>query len=312
MREWEKNEAKLKQQTDLKKFRIEGGGRKSDISLENEDNIASWIIQNRKLGFAIKSQNVIMYAKKLIPEFNDKSDNANLCWCKRFLKKHNFTLRKISHMGQSLPDDYEKKLSFFIEEINKKRSNLNITNDKFNLIINIDETPIFYDSPFSNTLDKKGVKEVEIVTSGAEKDRVSLLLSVAADGTKLPPMIIFKGVPGAKIEKELNSLPLVKNKKIYVCCQQNSWCTYTIFNKWLKEVYKIYEINNGYKCLLILDHAPSHDNPKTIEFMKNNGIEYVFVPPGLTRKAQPLDISVNGPFKSYYKNCYTSHIINTC
>ena len=63
MREWEKNEAKLKQQTDLKKFRIEGGGRKSDISLENEDNIASWIIQNRKLGFAIKSQNVILYAK---------------------------------------------------------------------------------------------------------------------------------------------------------------------------------------------------------------------------------------------------------
>ena len=100
-----KNEAKLKQQTDLNKFRIEGGGRKSDISLENEDNIASWIIQNRKLGFAIKSQNVIMYAKKLIPEFNDKSDNANFCWCKRFLKK-------ISHMGQSLPNDYEKNYHF--------------------------------------------------------------------------------------------------------------------------------------------------------------------------------------------------------
>ncbi len=29
-------------------------------------------------------------------------------------------------------------------------------------------------------------------------------------------MINFKGLPGAKIEKELNSLPLVKNKKIYV------------------------------------------------------------------------------------------------
>ncbi len=88
-------------------------------------------------------------------------------------------------MGQSLPKDYEKKLAYFIEEINKKRSNLNITNDKFNLIINIDETPIFYDVPFSNTLDKKGVKKIEIVTSGAEKDRVSLLLSVAADSTKL-------------------------------------------------------------------------------------------------------------------------------
>ena len=84
MRQWEKNEAKLKQQINLKKFRIEDGGRKSDIS---DDNISYWIIQNRKLGFAIKSQNLIMYAKKLIPESNDKSYNANFCWCKRFLKK---------------------------------------------------------------------------------------------------------------------------------------------------------------------------------------------------------------------------------
>ena len=124
-------------------------------------------------------------------------------------------------------------------------------------------------------------------------------------------MIIFKGVPGIKIEKELNSLPFLINKKKYVWCQQNSWGTYVIFNNWLKDVYKKYEINSGYKCILILDHEPSHHNPNTIEFMKNNGIEYVFVPQGLTRKALPLDISVNGPFKSYYKNFYTTHIVNT-
>lgn len=47
-----------------------------------------------------------------------------------------------------------------------------------------------------------------------------------------------------------------------------------------------------------------------IEFMKNNGIEYTFNPSELIRKAQPLDISVNEPFKNYYKNYYTSHIIN--
>ena len=34
----------------------------------------------------------------------------------------------------------------------------------------MDETPIFFDSPFSSTIDKKGVKQIEIVTSGAEKD----------------------------------------------------------------------------------------------------------------------------------------------
>ena len=124
-------------------------------------------------------------------------------------------------------------------------------------------------------------------------------------------MIIFKGVPGAKIEKKLNSLPLVINKKIYVCCQQNSWRTYVIFNNWMRDIYKKYEINNRRKSIFILVHTPLKENPNTIEFIKNKGIEYAFVPQGLIRKAQPLDISVNGPFKSYYKNCYTTHIINT-
>ena len=57
-----------------------------------------------------------------------------------------------------LQKDYEKKLQFFLDEINIKRTELNISNDKLNLIINMDETPIFYDSPFSNTIDKRGTK----------------------------------------------------------------------------------------------------------------------------------------------------------
>ena len=52
-----------------------------------------------------------MYTKKLISELNDKSDNAIFCWCKRFLK--NFTLRKISHMEQNVPNDYEKNVIFY-------------------------------------------------------------------------------------------------------------------------------------------------------------------------------------------------------
>ena len=173
----------------------------------------------------------------------------------------------------------------------------------------MDETPIFFDSPFSSTIDKKGAKQIEIITSGAEKYRVSLLLTKSANGNRFPPLIIFKGVPGAKIEKELNKLQLVKDKKIFVLCQKNSWCTQELFIKWLKLVYRPYEFNQGKKCLLILDHTPSHDNNNSIEFMEKNGIENCFIPEGLTRLTQPLDISINGPFKTYYKNCYTNYLL---
>ena len=43
-----------------------------------------------------------------------------------------------------------------------------------------------------------------------------LLLAIAADGKNFLPMIIFKGVPGAKIKNEFYTLPLLINKQIYI------------------------------------------------------------------------------------------------
>ena len=40
-----------------------------------------------------------------------------------------------------------------------------------NLIINMDETPVYFDMPNSRTIDKKGKKEVWIRSTGAEKRR---------------------------------------------------------------------------------------------------------------------------------------------
>ncbi len=47
--------------------------------------------------------------------------------------------------------------------------------------------------------------------------RVSLILSVIADGTKLPPYIAFKGNNSApKLTKEILNLPHIKNKEIFL------------------------------------------------------------------------------------------------
>ena len=48
-----------------------------------------------------------------------------------------------------------------------------------------------------------------------------MILAISASGQKLPPMLILKGKPGKKKENLLNNLDLVKDKKIYVKCQDN-------------------------------------------------------------------------------------------
>ena len=65
-----------------------------------------------------------------------------------------------------------------------------------------------------------------ISTFGGEKVRISLFLGVSGNGYKLPPVLIFKAKKYGRLEKTLNELELVKQKKIYVYCQENTWSDY--------------------------------------------------------------------------------------
>ena len=56
----------------------------------------------------------------------------------------------------------------------------------------MDETPVYMDMLPRNSANKKGEKQVIMKSTGHEKSRYTVVLAVMADGTKLPPMIIFK------------------------------------------------------------------------------------------------------------------------
>jgi hypothetical protein len=57
----------------------------------------------------------------------------------------------------------------------------------------MDETPVYFDMVRSLTIENRGAKSVQIRTTGNEKNRFTCVLTVLADGTKLPPIVIFKG-----------------------------------------------------------------------------------------------------------------------
>ena len=61
-------------------------------------------------------------------------------------------------------------------------------------IFNMDETPMRFDNPHNGTLRKKGEHTIHICTNGAEKKGFTFVLTCAADGSKVIPHIIFKGV----------------------------------------------------------------------------------------------------------------------
>lgn len=58
------------------------------------------------------------------------------------------------------------------------------------------------------------------------------------------------------------------------------------------------------KCLLLLDEARSHNTPDIQKYLKENECNPIYVPGGYTDCCQPLDVSVNKPVKSFYREHY--------
>jgi hypothetical protein len=70
-----------------------------------------------------------------------------------------------------------------------------------NMWVNIDETNVDYDVKSSSTLERVGSRSVALKTTGSSS-RATVLLGVSKAGDKLKPYIIFKGVPGGRINRE--------------------------------------------------------------------------------------------------------------
>ena len=102
-------------------------------------------------------------------------------------------------------------------------------------VINMDQTPVFFSSHCKQTLKMRGAKAVANHTSTQDTRWATLAVTMCADGTKLPPMMIFKGKQNGRIAaKEFPTFPT----GCEYFCQENA-----LVNKgaMLKQVEKIFK-----------------------------------------------------------------------
>ena len=99
----------------------------------------------------------------------------------------------------------------------------------------------------------------------------------------------------------LKNLEYVVNKKIFICCQENGWCTEDIFAEWIKNIFIPYQNSINDKCLLLFDMASSYISKFSIDVLKKLDINFVTIPAGMTPISQHLDNAVNKTFKEHIK-----------
>ena len=94
-------------------------------------------------------------------------------------------------LAQRLPEDMEEKIVQFNRFIVAARQRVGYPLSR---IYNTDETPMRFELPSTRSLEFTGSWTVPVKTGGPEKWSFTVTLADAADGTKLPPKVIFKGV----------------------------------------------------------------------------------------------------------------------
>lgn len=103
-------------------------------------------------------------------------------------------------------------------------------------VLNMDETPIYWDMPMATTIASTGSSTVHLRRTHSETARISVLLTIAADGTKLPPYLIFKGKADGRIATREFREPGRYPSGVVLACQPNAFNDEQNMMKWLHAV----------------------------------------------------------------------------
>ena len=145
-------------------------------------------------GLAVNSIMIRLKAKELSsdPEFK-----ASPGWYTKWKRCHAISMRSKTTLAQRLPADMEDKVVEFHRFVLRARQRCGYESSQ---ILNMDETPMRFELPATRTLEFSGNRTVPILSCGGDKQSFTVVLAVKADGEKLPPKVIFKGVRQLRIE----------------------------------------------------------------------------------------------------------------
>ena len=144
-------------------------------------------------GLSVNGMMLRVKAKELStnPEFK-----ASLGWYNDWKRRHSISIRTKTTLAQRLPANMEDEIVIFHQFVVRARRRCEYL---LSHIINMDETPMRFELPATRTLEFTGNRTVPITTCGADKQSFTVALAVKANGEKLPPKVIFKGVRQLRI-----------------------------------------------------------------------------------------------------------------
>lgn len=263
-----------------------------------EEDLLRFIFENREQGFSVSIRMVLMKAANLDTEFRRKTDRAKDQIIRRFVKSHGLVHRVHTHESQKAPAEVHSAAKDYILSIRPMLTG-NFRNQKF--ILNMDQTPVFFSMLPRTTLNESGARTVNVRTSTNSTMRVTVAVCVTASGEMLKPLLVFKGKPGGRIEREFNQY----NKDGLYTVQEKAWMDEMIMKVWVEKFLKPFvesAARSGCHPVLILDSYRCHMMASIVGLINDLGVQVEHIPGGCTGLCQPVDVGIGKPLKNRIRN----------
>jgi len=152
------------------------------------------------------------------------------------------------------------------------------------------------------TLSPIGARTVHVRTSTSSTMRATVSVCISASGRMLPPLIIFKGRPNGRIQREF----IGYNQGAFYAVQDHAWMDERVMKIWIERVLTPYitTVPQGIQPLLILDSFRCHQMASIIEILENVGTEVKHIPAGCTGLCQPVDVGITKPLKDRVRHSW--------
>ncbi|KAI5151365.1 hypothetical protein ENBRE01_2090 [Enteropsectra breve] len=167
----------------------------------------------------------------------------------------------------------------------------------------MDETPVYIDMIGSRTIAFKGEKNIEVITTGHTKTRLTVVLCISKSGQMLKSLVILKGL------KNVPKCSVPNN--LFVTTASKGSMNSTIMKTWINTYFdNVGPFRQCSDSLLIMDEFSSHKNEEILNILQARNVQTVFIPPKSTHYLQPLDVSINSIFKASLRKEWNEWMIN--
>jgi len=280
------------------------------LSLNEEDKIVNWILAKAKVGFPVHPENIKDSIQKILKSFPRKNpfkdDRPGKKWLFSFLKRHQeIGKRHTEIISKARAAVTENSIRLWFDGVSsflKEEGYSDILCDS-RRIINCDETGIQLCPKTGKVLGPKKMNNFYEIAKNSEKENITVLCTYSADGSVLPPMIIYpyKRIPNYIYQSVPGNWGIGRS--------DSGWMVSATFYEYIANIMYPWLVDNEVKfpVILYLDGHKSHLSLELSEFCTEKKIILYCLPPNATHILQPCDVSIFKPLKSYWKDMVKAH-----